>query len=198
MVERNPQQTRKRILEAAFDEMYEHGYQGMRLDKVLESTELTKGALYHHFPNKLSLAHAVIDELSGGYIQEKWVDRMSMHEDPIDGLKETFKLSIAEHPEVATKGCPLNNLAQEMSGIDEGFNERLQKIYGLWATSIAVTLKLGQDKGQIRTDLNPHTVAVFLISAYQGMVGTAKCMQSMEVLEQLVSVFCDYLENLRA
>lgn len=35
-LERNPEATRKRILEAAFMEMYRKGFQGMRLDDVLK------------------------------------------------------------------------------------------------------------------------------------------------------------------
>ena len=34
----------------------------MRLDDVVAATGLTKGALYHHFPNKQALGYAVVDE----------------------------------------------------------------------------------------------------------------------------------------
>ena len=46
---RNPDQTRARLLEAAFEEIYQHGFQGMRVDEILERTGLKKGAFYHHF-----------------------------------------------------------------------------------------------------------------------------------------------------
>ena len=29
-------------------------------------------------------------------------------------------------------GCPLNNLAQEMSPLDEGFRTRTQQVFELW------------------------------------------------------------------
>ena len=49
--ERNPDQTRRRILEAAFIEMYRNGFQGMRLDEVTAASALTKGALYRGATN---------------------------------------------------------------------------------------------------------------------------------------------------
>ena len=72
-IQRQPDQTRRRILEAAFKAMYRNGFQGMRLDEVIAATELTKGALYHHFPNKRALGYAVVDEILYGQVDENWL-----------------------------------------------------------------------------------------------------------------------------
>ncbi len=45
--------TRQVILEAAYEEIHARGFQGASLSKILSSTSLTKGALYHYFPTKL-------------------------------------------------------------------------------------------------------------------------------------------------
>ena len=47
----NPEQTRTQILEMACMLIHQHGFKGMRIDEVAEKTELTKGAIYYHFPN---------------------------------------------------------------------------------------------------------------------------------------------------
>ena len=52
---RDPQQTRTELLEAAYKEVYYHGFQAASLERILSNTELTKGALYHHFANKEAL-----------------------------------------------------------------------------------------------------------------------------------------------
>lgn len=54
--------TRKAILEAAGAVFDEHGYTSTTISMVLERAEVTKGALYFHFPSKESLAQAVLDE----------------------------------------------------------------------------------------------------------------------------------------
>lgn len=40
-----------------------HGFQAASLNNILAKTGLTKGALYHHFPDKDRLGYAVIEEV---------------------------------------------------------------------------------------------------------------------------------------
>ncbi|MEU8982622.1 ScbR family autoregulator-binding transcription factor [Streptomyces sp. NPDC048309] len=54
--------TRRAILEAAGAVFDEHGYASTTISMVLERAEVTKGALYFHFPSKEALAQAVLDE----------------------------------------------------------------------------------------------------------------------------------------
>jgi AcrR family transcriptional regulator len=125
---RNPDQTRQRILTAAFMEMYRNGFQGMRLDEVIAATRLTKGALYHHFPNKRALGYAVVDELIIPTVEAVWLQPLKNSADPLSGLVNVIEqMPENEHkpPEMIRYGCPLNNLAQEMSPLDEGFRQRL-------------------------------------------------------------------------
>ena len=48
--ERKPEETRQKIIGAAFKEMHKHGYQGMRIDQVLKNTDLKKGLCTIIFP----------------------------------------------------------------------------------------------------------------------------------------------------
>ena len=66
-------ETRHNLLEAAFDEIHRTGFQAASLHRILRRTGLTKGALYHHFPNKLALGYAVVDELLGPYLEQNWL-----------------------------------------------------------------------------------------------------------------------------
>ncbi|MDF3298499.1 ScbR family autoregulator-binding transcription factor [Streptomyces tropicalis] len=54
--------TRRAILEAAGAVFDEHGYTSTTIAMVLERADVTKGALYFHFPSKECLAQAVLDE----------------------------------------------------------------------------------------------------------------------------------------
>ena len=58
---RDPERTRVRLLQAAFEEMYRSGYRSADLDAILAAAGVTKGALYYHFDNKESLGYAVVD-----------------------------------------------------------------------------------------------------------------------------------------
>ena len=50
-----------------------------------------------------------------------------------------------------TLGCPLNNLAQEMAPVDEGFRSRIETLYRDWRRGLAKALRQGQHSGSIDT-----------------------------------------------
>ena len=79
---RNPEQTRSIILDAAFKEVYENGFQAASLDRILANTQLTKGALYHHFPNKQAMGLALVDELIGPTIDQQMIEPLEKTDDP--------------------------------------------------------------------------------------------------------------------
>jgi AcrR family transcriptional regulator len=56
------ERTRIAILDAAAAEFDEHGYEGARLDRIVERTGATKGAVYFHFRSKLDIADALVAE----------------------------------------------------------------------------------------------------------------------------------------
>jgi TetR/AcrR family transcriptional regulator, transcriptional repressor for nem operon len=198
VTERNAEQTRTRILEAAHEEIYQNGYQGMRIDAILQKTNLAKGALYHHFPNKLALGYAVVEEILMGHFLEVWQGFLSQDKDPLIAMQKLF-LWKAEcfQNEDSFNGCPLNNLNQEMAAIDEGFHARLEMVMNTIMNTIVTALAEGQQQGYVRSNINPEKIAMFLLSCYQGIMGAAKCMQAPQLLTDLFGTLNDYIDTLR-
>jgi TetR/AcrR family transcriptional regulator, fatty acid metabolism regulator protein len=60
----NKTATRDRILQAALQVFAEKGYHGTAVDDIVRASRTSKGAVYHHFPNKEALFLALVDELS--------------------------------------------------------------------------------------------------------------------------------------
>ena len=152
---RNPEQTRERILHAAFEEIHIHGFQGMRIEHILAATGLAKGALYHHFENKQALGYAVVEEVIQEHHASTWREPLLAATDPITALQTLLRSFTERHSkEEILRGCPLNNLVQEMSGLDEGFHQRLRQIYVDWSATIADALAAGQRNNIVRTDID--------------------------------------------
>ena len=198
-IERNPEATRKRILEAAFMEIYRKGFQGMRLDDVLNTTELTKGALYHHFPNKRALGYAVVDEVILPIMDEMWLEPLKKASDPMQGLIDVVEqLPEMKPPEIIEYGCPLNNLAQEMSPLDEGFRQRLDYVFRLWHDVTEEALERAKHQGKLRESIDSDETATFIMAALEGCIGIAKNAQSIERLRACNRGLVDYLHSLKA
>lgn len=194
---RNAEATRERILQAAHEEIYEYGFQSFRIDAVLRKTQLAKGALYHYFPNKLALGYAVVDECIMGYFLQTWGEFLNESRDPLLALNNFFQKKCTEvQTGECFNGCPLNNLVQEMSTLDEGFHQRFQIVANTIITTVATALRQGQADGLVRKDINPDKIATFVLSCYHGIMGAVKCMEG----EQLVDLFDtlgSYIESLR-
>lgn len=196
--ERNPDRTRQILLEAAFEEIWEHGFQSASLDRILARTGVTKGALYHHFRNKTALGYAVVDEVIWPMIRERWIDPLTDSDDPIEALLSVLETSQEDLGEQAVLcGCPLNNLAQEMSPLDEGFRQRIHAAFKGWQKGLSDALRRGQASGKIREGVDVEKTATFLLASLEGTVGLAKNSQDPAVFEALKYTFERFLETLR-
>lgn len=194
---RAPTQTRERLMNAAFEEVYHNGFQGSDLKAILAKAGVTKGALYHHFDGKEALGHAVVEHVIARITQDKWLAPLDDVDDPIDALLGILDDTGTSDAEV-NGGCPLNNLAQEMSPLDEGFRRRLSEIFTNWIGGVSDALRLGQINGKVRNDINARETATFLVASYEGYISLAKTAQDSRVLVSGMKQLRVYLESLRA
>ena len=196
---RNPEHTRDRLLQAAFREVLRHGFQSAGIDSILAATNVTKGALYYHFENKEALGYAVIEEIVAKLTGDRWLLPLQRgkDKDPVDTLIGIVR-ALPNRPRDVKVGCPLVNLAQEMSQLDEQFRKRLERIFHRWQEGIAVTLRRGQSQGTVRRDLVPEEAASFLVAAVEGYEVLAKNAQDAKVWNMGIRNIVGWLNTLRA
>jgi len=192
-----PESTRKALIDAAFAEIHEHGFQPTGLDAILARTELTKGAVYHHFANKTDLGHAVFDEIVAPWVEERWIAPVRDAEDPLGELIARVRKLPERTPRERFLGCPLGNLMLEAPGLDAPYRERVAALLAAWSTQLTADLRRGQDEGTVRNDLRPAEAAAFLVAALEGIVGIAKPAGDTRILRRSVAGFVDYLRSLR-
>lgn len=190
--------TRAKILFAAYREIHSYGFQAASLSNILAHTGVTKGALYHYFPNKTELGYAVIDEVIAQRIYLSFIQPLEHFENPVDGFIEMIKSS-GEAFSITdiNLGCPLTNLAQEMAPIDEGFRTRLVNIYEKWHQSIADVMTQAKQSGHIIEECDPYTLAVTIVATMEGALNAAKVAQSLDKLYYCGCGLIQYLQLIR-
>jgi TetR/AcrR family transcriptional repressor of nem operon len=193
---RDPERTRERLLQAAFCEVYRSGFQSAGLNAILAAAGVTKGALYHHFGSKEALGYAIVEEIIAPDNRGQWLGPLENCEDPIDALIGTVR-ELSVQPEVVRGGCPLINLAQEMSPLDAGFRQRLATIFRHWQDGVAAALRDGQNHGKVRRDLEPAQAAGLLIAMVEGYGSLAKNAQDAKVMEAGIRNIVEWLRSLR-
>ena len=193
---RDPERTRERLLQAAFREVYRSGFQSAGLDTILTSARVTKGALYYHFKSKEALGYAIVEEVIAENLRDRWLRPLRRGNHPIDTLIGIVQGQLVG-PETVRGGCPLNNLAQEMSPLHEGFRKRLAIVFHEWQEGMAAALREGQSHGRVRRDVEPAEVAGFLIAMNEGYVSLAKNAQDVKVLKAGIRNIVGWLRSLR-
>jgi AcrR family transcriptional regulator len=192
----DPEGTRERLLQAAFREIHRSGFQSAGIDTILAATNVTKGALYYHFESKEALGYAVVEEKIATLTRDRWLHPMQSEGEAIDILIGVVR-GLPTRPADVRQSCPLLNLAQEMSPLDEQFRKRLERIFLAWQEGIATLLRRGQSQGTVRRDLNPDETASFLVAMVEGHASLAKNAQDAKVWEVGIKNIVGWLESLR-
>ena len=193
---RTSEQSRNAIVRAAFGEIYAHGYQGARVERILARTGLSKGAFYHHFDSKRSLAYAVLEEVIGEELDRLWGRPLMESDDPLRTIGEIIEFKGDSLYRIEL-GCPINNLAQEMSPVDEGMRLRIRALFDRWRELLTAALTRGQRNGRVSETIDPAEVAIFIVGSVEGCIGLAKNASDPVVFGACRKGLLAYLEGLR-
>ena len=117
--------TRQRILETAAKLMYKNGVNGTSVDDVLSASGTGKSQFYHYFTNKESLVKELVDFHTAALpaVQERRMSTLGT----LAGIELWLDQILADYQAgVYAEGCPIGNLASELSGLNEELRQDLQ------------------------------------------------------------------------
>lgn len=190
--------TRQLILESLYEDMQINGFQGLRADKVIKKLGVTKGALYHYFPDKLSIGYAIVDEIIGPTFIGYWLPLKNYAGNPLDFLQKSIRHVQKQFSEQnVVIGSPLSNLIQEMSPLDEGFRTRLQNIVTQIHYTIEEAIAKGQQQGMIIKGVEPSSLAWFVLASFEGSYSISKVTKSKMLFIHTLNTLNQYLETLK-
>jgi TetR/AcrR family transcriptional regulator, transcriptional repressor for nem operon len=118
--------TRAKLIDITFDEVYTNGYQGASLSTILGKAEINKGSMYHFFASKKEMALSAFREKNAQYMNHLYGTIIS-GEAPY--LPKFFDSLRSLGGKDMSRGCPFASLVQEMSNIDDEFKTMLQEVY---------------------------------------------------------------------
>jgi len=175
-----------RLIEAMFQAIYTKGYHASNLNAILKELGTSKGGMYHHFSSKKELTLAAINQVLNRAIEELWEKPLLEEENEHTLTALTHCIAsyayLADDKDALIKvefGCPLNNMIQELSGIDEAFSKALQQVHIKWHEIIVHTLQKAKNRGECQSDFDIFSVALFIMSAIEGAISSAKVFQDI-------------------
>jgi len=183
---------REKLLQTAFDEIYQNGYSATSVDKILKKAQMNKGSMYHFFKSKKELALAVIEEKLTLHITSKYEPLLQYKENIIDELVKVLKNR--EGFDFA-HGCKLNNMVQELSPIDKDFKVALEKIYLIFESIFEQILNNAVKAGELK-HADIKALSIFTVASFEGCLATAKKSQDGQVYQTCISQLELFLKTL--
>jgi AcrR family transcriptional regulator len=155
--------TRRIILKAAADIFEARGYMGTSLQEVVALQDVSKGALYFHFPSKEQLAAAVIREHQG--LLAELAAELRGHHPRAMWLLLAVSRRISELlcEDVMTRAGV--RLACERDQIGDSAPSLLDD----WSVTVAEILRDARDQGDLLPGVDPQDAADFIITAFAGL-----------------------------
>jgi AcrR family transcriptional regulator len=176
----NPHATRRRVVDAAFEAFVSDGYNATAMHDLRDRAGVSAGALAHHFPTKKSLGLAVIRDRVARAIEETWIAPVRDAATASEGIAASLNAVIADlSDKKVIRGCPLNNLALELSVQDADMRRELDAVFRRWRQEYAGKLSQG-----VFGAGEPERLATFVVAAISGAIAMAKTMQSVAPLVQ--------------
>lgn len=164
--------TRDIILKSAFESFFEKGFQATSIDQIMDRTALSKGAFYHHFKNKKELGELIISTTVKDRIYKQMILPLFNDDSPKLLLKTVFINKVKTLSDFEkTHGCPANSLINEIGNKESVYQSALKRIIEEWKSALAAVIERGKYLGQFKSTTNSESMALYLISAFEGFRG---------------------------
>jgi len=189
-------ETRERILRTAFQLFHEQGYNATGVATIAREAGVNPGSLYHFFESKDDLLLGVL-EFALGYLSPAVMDPVERSvTDPVDrvfavlqGYRERMQR------EQCRMGCPIGNLALEVSDGNPKARSLVHRNFENWADRIDAWL--GQDS-RLPPEVDRRVLARFVLTVLEGGLMQARAAGHLAPFDESVAVLKDYFARLGA
>lgn len=185
--------TRRRIVEEAAAEMRENGVAGTTLDDVRSRARVSKGQLFHYFPDgKEELLLAVAQHEA---------DRVLDDQQPQLGALTTWAAWHEWRDVVVARyraqgmDCPLSALMSQVGRSTPGARAVVTTLMSQWQAQVRAGIEHLQAAGEVAPDLDADRTAAAMIASIQGGVGLLMSTGSTDHLEAAIDLVMDHLES---
>ena len=184
--------TKSLIIEVATNLFQQKGYKSVGLTEILKTCNISKGSLYHHFPNgKEELLIVCLQSLEEMITEdiEDIFDRYATTEEAAKAMIE--KLIMNFEIEGMIKGYTFSSIVSEMASLNEPVRQACgalyQKIHDIYYSNLA--------KDGFSTE-RAHSLALMMTASIEGAMMLCLTQKSAEPLRVVSQVIPNMLKEL--
>ncbi len=162
---RDPEGTRKSILDAARSEFCLHGFNGARVEKISRKSKTNMRMIYHYFGNKEGVYLAVLESVYGDIRKgEQQLDMTAT--DPVDGMRKLILFTF----DFFSRRTDFLALIGTENLLKAKFLKRLPSVQSMMVPLIETIrdlLEQGQQQGVFRDGVDPIQLYVSIVAQCQ-------------------------------
>ena len=175
--QRDPERTRRAILEAATVEFVSNGFAGASVNEIAARANVNKRMLYHYFGKKEELYIAVLERT---YIALRTAQtQLKLSDVPPATAIETFILFTwnyyLQYPELLS----LMTTENLLKGKYLSRSERVRDLYNPLMTMLSDILERGAQDGVFRPDIDPRQLYISIASLSATFIATRCTLSTM-------------------
>jgi AcrR family transcriptional regulator len=178
---------RQALVQAAFDQIAEHGFEGLRTREVAAQVGVNIATLHYYFPSKEALIRGVV-ELS----MQRFRSTLAPHGSPSDQLRNhlrSVRRLLRDEPEL---GAVMGELALRSSR-DPAIAAIMAETNEAWHRTVRGLLRRAASDGHLRPELNSDDVASLVVATLTSMTlpavaGAARTDQALRQLERWLGI----------
>lgn len=176
---------REKLIATAAAIFGRRGYRATSVDHILEAAGVSPSNFYYHFKSKETLAYEVLERTFDELRKELGPIFMNRRLAALEKLQQLHHLFVKKMEENGCRGgCPLGNLAQELSDSHPGFRERLAEFFEECMAGISEIVAQGVREGAFRRDVDPRAAAYLLFGSIEGLILLAKSLKELAPLKE--------------
>lgn len=163
---------RDTIINAGVDTLYRRGFGGTGVREIAAAAAVPQGSFTNHFRSKEAFGRAVLDR----YFDEVIVDFIvrTLRNDalsPLERLSTYFEAITNLLNDAGWRyGCLIGNMSLEQAEHSEATRKQLGEMFRAWTEPFTEAVRAAQGQGQVRSDLDAHDVADFLLNSWHGAI----------------------------
>ncbi|RFU62747.1 TetR/AcrR family transcriptional regulator [Bacillus sp. V59.32b] len=180
---------KQEIISITRDVIHSKGYQATSITDILQAASIGKGQFYHYFSSKHDLGLAVVEDLIQEWDRELIHGILQTAEEPATKLNKMLEWAITFHAEMEKKpGCPIGNLAIEMSEHDETFRIKIHHFFERWIAAVELILGEMVKQNQLDSIIDTKKSAQAMIAMIEGGILLMKNQQDLSLLKNVFEV----------
>lgn len=198
---KDPRNTRTKIMDSAEALILDHGFAGTTVDSVIDVAGVSKGAFFHHFSSKAELGKKLVQRYAdedAEHLEQTLKKAEGLSDDPLQQLLIFIKLFEQEIESLQEPfpGCLFASYLQQSELFDHNILDIIRESMLLWRTRVLDKLKKIEKKHPPRREVDLESLADMLMVIFEGSFVLSQSLNDNKIIARQLSNYHTYLQLL--